>query len=381
MEHQRGMSPALLGGALVSGVIFMACSDEPAASSGGATESSASSSSSATGGAGGAGGAGGIGGLGGSGGDGGAGGLGGSGGAGGGGGNGGAGGGKNAVWTQVPPPVLFGNDWLNAIWGFSSQDIWAGGDDGKIIHYNGTVWESVPSGVPTQQGRHLNAIWGSSPTDVWAGGYMDSMTHFNGTDWVYSPTVVGLAHFGLHGTSSSNIWTVGGYGVDGGSSRWDGAQWSPKTTFSTNALGVWGSAANDVWAVGLDGFMSHYDGQTWTKIPAVVSNRLDGVWGSSKSDVWAVGATTILHFNGSIWSEAVNDPSLALYAVWGTSKTDVFAGGLSLSTGDGIILHYDGAAWTPMAIPQVKASLQGLWGSAPGNVWAVGSSGTILHYN
>jgi hypothetical protein len=61
-----------------------------------------------------------------------------------------------------------------------------------------------------------------------------------------------------------------------------------------------------------------------------------------------------------------------LNEIWGSSATDVFAVGE-----DGVVLHYDGAAWT-LATP-TRAGLLGVWGSSPGDVYAVGAAGTILH--
>jgi len=45
----------------------------------------------------------------------------------------------------------------------------------------------------------------------------------------------------------------------------------------------------------------------------------------------------------------------------------------------GGILHYDGSSWTPMSSGTTNW-LEGVWGSSSGDVFAVGESGTILHY-
>src|SRR5438034_1171071 len=71
----------------------------------------------------------------------------------------------------------------------------------------------------------------------------------------------------------------------------------------------------------------------------------------------------------------VSGTTQVLYGVWGSGRKDVFAVG----TG-GTILHYDGTSWTvqPSGTPQV---LYGVWGSRGTDVFAVGDGGTILHYN
>ena len=64
-----------------------------------------------------------------------------------------------------------------------------------------------------------------------------------------------------------------------------------------------------------------------------------------------------------------------LIAVWGSSDSDVYAVG-----GSGTILHYDGRAWSAMS-SSTDGVLLGVWGSSGSDVYAVGLNGTILHYD
>jgi hypothetical protein len=55
------------------------------------------------------------------------------------------------------------------------------------------------------------------------------------------------------------------------------------------------------------------------------SRHLFGVWGFSPSDVYAVGEQgTILHYDGSSWSPMDSETDQELFAIWGTSSGDVF---------------------------------------------------------
>jgi len=66
--------------------------------------------------------------------------------------------------------------------------------------------------------------------------------------------------------------------------------------------GVWGSSGNDVFAVGSDGNILHYDGSSWTPMTSGTANALDGVWGSSGNDVFAVGSGgNILHYGDILY--------------------------------------------------------------------------------
>jgi len=70
-------------------------------------------------------------------------------------------------------------------------------------------------------------------------------------------------------------------------------------------LGLWGSDASDLWAVGLSGALIHGDGQAWSSATDVTRLDLWSISGTAADDVWTVGAKgTILHWNGTSWRAA-----------------------------------------------------------------------------
>jgi hypothetical protein len=74
------------------------------------------------------------------------------------------------------------------------------------------------------------------------------------------------------------------------------------------------------------------------------------------------------------WYEMESGTTNNLNGVWGSSATDVFAVGSY-----GTILHYDGSSWSPMSSGTTN-TLMDVWGSSATDVFAVGA-GTILHYD
>src|SRR5690348_10293964 len=74
------------------------------------------------------------------------------------------------------------------------------------------------------------------------------------------------------------------------------------------------------------------------------------------------------------WRTQSSGVTANLSSVWGSSARDVFAVGSG-----GTILHYDGNAWT--AQPGQAADLQDVWGTSGTDVFAVGAGGAILHYD
>jgi len=150
----------------------------------------------------------------------------------------------------------------------------------------------------------------------------------------------------------------------------------PMNTFGSSLEAVSGSSATDVWTVGQDGVILHWDGAVWSQAVSGVTAALGGVYAASPTDAWAVGdAGTIVHWDGSAWSASKSGTNATLFGVWGSSGTDVWAVGAT-----GLILHFDGSAWTPSKSGTTKI-LNRVHGTSPNDAWAVGESGTILHYD
>lgn len=114
------------------------------------------------------------------------------------------------------------------------------------------------------------------------------------------------------------------------------------TTMYLNA--VWGSSEKDVFAVGYNGTILHFDGSSWKAQKTCLStSTFRGVWGSSSTNVFAVGNNSKMeHYNGTKWS-CVNHllSTKTLRSVWGSGPTSVYA------VGDGsTVFHYDGSGWS-----------------------------------
>ncbi|MEM7156295.1 MAG: hypothetical protein AAF799_25805 [Myxococcota bacterium] len=191
--------------------------------------------------------------------------------------------------------------------------------------------------------------------------------------WVEEPGIDGAwgAFYSVWGPTPDDLWIAGGRVFDDGTSEGvlvhgDGSTWArEKLDPSTPVLSWIGPAGDDVWVVGADGTCLRREGGDWVRHETDDPRRLWGVWGAAEDDVWAVGGNGIddvpalLHFDGAQWSEQAL-PELdgnALFKVWGRRGDDVWV------VGDGgIVLHYDGDAWTSIANESV-ADLIGVHGS------------------
>jgi len=189
-------------------------------------------------------------------------------------------------------------------------------------------------------------------------------------------TTVGSAYlYDIWGTSESDIYLVGS---DTTIVHYNGDSWTLKVMdpdeFHYAALdSVWGSSATDVYVGG--GFdapslqyywrvLLHYDGETWTALHNTDGYFPTHVWGSAADDIYLVGDGMLWHYDGQNWTDWSDRPSFDFhpYQVWGGSTTDVY-----FASGDTIV-HYDGLAWTSSFLPMTPRAL---WSSSPQDVTAV----------
>jgi len=82
---------------------------------------------------------------------------------------------------------------LRGVWAASATSAYAVGGSGKILHFDGTSWMTMNSGVQAE----LVSISGLADDDVFAVGYAGSegaIVHYDGVDWteVRAPAVEGL---------------------------------------------------------------------------------------------------------------------------------------------------------------------------------------------
>jgi hypothetical protein len=266
--------------------------------------------------------------------------------------------------TMFNPPVL-----VRSIWGSGPTDVFALGT-GMLLHYDGQAWTAMDPGTT----QILNAGYAATPADGFMVGDAGTIMHYVGRAWAPTTSLT-VPMAAIWGTSARDLFAVGGSAI----SHFDGTTWSIMTTPPISGLrAVWGSGSNDVFAVGDAGTLVHYDGASWSTT-AGITDWLYGVWGSGPSDVFAVGSTyQILHYDGSTWSPTpIAD---VLLAVWGSGPNDVFAAGQSSLDGiSGVIYHFDGSIWSLQTT--IATTLETIWGSGPNDVFAAGDGGVILHYD
>ena len=152
-----------------------------------------------------------------------------------------------STWTPIIAAPYSAVD----LWGNSSTDVWAWGD-GKVYHYDGSSWQSVFFTL------NLTDMWGASAAEMWSTKKSPGGMHrFVSGGWIDYP-IPGLTQDlnGVHGTSATNIYAVGNNGT---MLHYDGAYWTILTVLTNKDLfAVYAADDGTVVAVGEGGTIIEY---------------------------------------------------------------------------------------------------------------------------
>ena len=135
-------------------------------------------------------------------------------------------------------------------------------------------------------------------------------------------------------------------GAEGAEAPWQTDLYDSRT--GKNLYGVWGDE-HAVWVVGEGGTLrrmlpENLSTRVFENVISPVTADLRGIYGFAADDIWAVGDdATVIHWNGKDWTRLASPFDTAsakprLFAVWGSAPNDVWIGG------NGVMLHFEGKA-------------------------------------
>jgi len=280
-----------------------------------------------------------------------------------------------------------------AVFGLSSEQIWAASQDQVMHLWDGKNMEEYP--LPPTEIASVSAIRGISPDDVWAVGSYGAMYHWDGTAWEALQQVSMFGDiYSFAGTAEDDVWAVGGLKSDWLDSgavtvHWDGSGWNtvdnplPPYLYSVVAFddGTAWAVGNDMEAI--DSFAAAWDGNTWTQEPMELSpgTILRGLWGTSPDSLWAAGTRmdelnpphvgVIVQRTQDGWSQEMLVDDAILMGIRGFPGSDVWAWGQRPSKQSALLLRLQDGQWKETLLPDAYF-IRDVHGSAPDDVWATG---------
>lgn len=125
-------------------------------------------------------------------------------------------------WRRVVPPGIAGDLSLRAIWGAGGDELWVTSSSAEILHLRNGAWTKEETGAPGA----LLAVAGTATDDVWAVGERGAVMHWDGRRWSAAREEVAHASTlrAVWARSKRQAWAVGDAGA---SLEWDGTRWTP----------------------------------------------------------------------------------------------------------------------------------------------------------
>lgn len=275
-----------------------------------------------------------------------------------------------------------------SVWGSGPSDVWAAGgqaDRGLILHNAGHGW--VP--VEVDAGSLIWNIYGTAPDNIYAVGERGLILHYDGAVWSRVPSGTTKTLYGVWASPGRDAWIVGGNPTGspgdavilrGTPAGFEEVGDLPRTELPDTLFKIYGSDEPGLIAVGRDGTVLRHDGETWRREAVPTTTPLISLWGRSATDVYAVGghaSGVMLHFDGKRWS-SVEDVEYGpqLFGVFTAPGEPVFAVGADTE----IVELLPGGATAAYTAPGLDGAsvLHSVWGDGAGNVYAVG--GSLMRY-
>lgn len=319
--------------------------------------------------------------------------------------------------------------------GISENDIWAVGEKGVIMHWDGATWSRERSNTDYD----INSLAIVQKNDIWAVGgtprhaLSGIILHWDGNKWS-SVRETEQILYNIRPATPDSFSIVGGCGTENGSATggcaYSATLWKDgrliENTIPQNIKvlkSVWRAGfSGNIFAVGGIGALGTGDPNrqcprspneigrvfqrnsstenAWSNIPLNFPDQtcnLNWIWGSAENDIWSVGDYgSIIHWNGVAWEDHTSRFEAVthrrnLWQVWGSGPADVWAvGGSRLRSapekpGAGIIIHWTGTSLTVVEFPGTTTDKSppyknAIWGANQHDVWAVGYGLSILRY-
>lgn len=333
-------------------------------------------------------------------------------------------------WSAVLLPDV-GLSALYDVWGATKDEVVIVGQDGVVLRSQGSTF--VPDGASFTPGstspadlstrEPVYAVSGAGPKAIWAVGQSGVILHWDGQRWQLedNPDNERRDLFGVT-ASATDVWAVGKAGVAlhrlvEGNGSWELLALPSRDTMNAvtqNSDGVlavgaqgkiWRRALTgsswislqfrmenfycafgrgpELWIAGEPGGVNmttiwradNSVGMGWTAQTTPTAAPVRGLWGGADDGLWAAGDGMILRLDAgaATWNTSLSMAGATLLAIGG-SASEVWAAG-----NGGLILQWSGTSWATVS-SGTSNSLRGLWSSGPTELVVVGSGGTILRH-
>ncbi len=174
--------------------------------------------------------------------------------------------------------------------------------------------------------------------------------------------------------------------------KWNGSRFIeypvPKVLTGYNLNKIWGTSDNDLYIVGNDGLIAHYDGRQWQRIESGMTTPVNDIWGIQSENLNKIAALSsydwysrkgnykILLLSPNTVNDTISWPwtlEKPLMSIWFENDKILFIAGSGVE-------KYCNGKWT-IEKNTMNYHFYHIRGSKCNNIFAVGPAGRIFHYN
>jgi hypothetical protein len=115
----------------------------------------------------------------------------------------------------------------------------------------------------------------------------------------------------------------------------------------------------------------------WTRYDLGPSGAIGGIWGTADAGIFVAGYGVVHRFDGVAWLEMLFDPQVQLMGISGSAPDNVWVIGSDHSRDPSqyVLFRYDGSSWHQVGPPEARyLSLHGIWVAARDRVFTWGST-------
>jgi len=261
--------------------------------------------------------------------------------------------------------------------GTAADDVWAVGADmgaGPLVaHWDGVAWLRFDTGLSGN-------LWSLMPTAYGAVAVGDrgliAEFHLADASTVQHPGPEIISLLGIWGSSDEDLWAVGGdlvRIVEPEVWRNQGGTWQSYLDNTTKYFGhktyltsVWGDGPDDLWIIGTQEILAHFDGGEFEVVERGNKNDLASIHtaGFTPVTVGGLQSAYILHEDpDERWREYTPAFVPQLKGVWARDEQLVAVGAR------GSVVRWNGSEWVPDPVAVTLVDLTSVWVDPDGGVW------------
>jgi hypothetical protein len=247
------------------------------------------------------------------------------------------------VFDSIPGDTRQQVHRLYAVYGAEPDNIWFAKAT-VLIHWDGQSFRTDRS-VTEQMKGFIGECWASGPNNIYMGGTDGELVHYNGQYWKRIESEMKWDIGGMHGNGDTLLVASTGPTTTGETAFYtvvgESVRFFKQDSLPHGVQAVWYNHLNDIHTDGVHTY--HWDGLRWNKMiaPLPAGFGLD-MAANSANDLFVCGEVcSIRHFNGNSWRSWYKLPGIETARLWAVTvqQHDVWIVGNVATGSDAVIVH------------------------------------------